>query len=54
MLFDLDTYVVVKTEAGDITVRVSSQSRVRVGDTVGLAVSADHVSWFDSGSGVRV
>ena len=49
-----DTYVVVKTEAGDITVRVSSQSRVRVGDTVGLAVSADHISWFDSGSGVRV
>ena len=49
-----DTYVVVKTAAGDITVRVSSQSRAKVGDAVGLAVSADHVSWFDSPSGVRL
>ena len=49
-----DTYVVVKTATGDITVRVSSQSKVRAGDSVGLAVAADHVSWFDSNSGVRV
>ena len=49
-----DTYVVVKTATGDITVRVSSQSRVRAGDSVGLVVAADHVSWFDSNSGVRV
>ena len=49
-----DTYVVVKTATGDIAVRVSSQSKVRAGDSVGLAVAADHVNWFDTISGMRV
>jgi multiple sugar transport system ATP-binding protein len=49
-----DTYVVVKTGVGDMTVRVSAQSRVRAGDAVGLQVAADHVNWFDAASGVRV
>ncbi|MES2949567.1 MAG: ABC transporter ATP-binding protein [Pseudomonadota bacterium] len=49
-----DTYVVVKTGAGDVTVRVSAQARVKAGDSVGLQVAADHVSWFDTGTGVRI
>jgi multiple sugar transport system ATP-binding protein len=49
-----DTFVVVKTGVGDMTVRVSAQSRVRAGDAVGLQVAGDHVNWFDAASGVRV
>ena len=49
-----DTYVVVKTATGDITLRVSAQSKLRAGDKVGLAVAKDHVSWFDAASGLRV
>jgi len=49
-----DTYVVVKTAAGDVTVRVSSQSTVKPGDRVALEVAAAHVSWFDASSGVRM
>ena len=49
-----DTYVVVKTAAGNVTVRVSAQANVKAGDRVGLGVAADHVSWFDAGTGVRI
>ncbi|MBU3740357.1 MAG: ABC transporter ATP-binding protein, partial [Rhodoferax sp.] len=49
-----DTYVVVRTAAGSVTVRTEPQSGLRVGDAVGLAVSAAHLSWFDSVSGVRL
>jgi multiple sugar transport system ATP-binding protein len=49
-----DTFVVLKTGVGDMTVRVSAQSRVRAGDAVGLQVATDHVNWFDVASGVRV
>ncbi len=49
-----DTYVVVKTAVGDITVRVSAQSKVKTGDAVGLEVAADHVNWFDAATGVRI
>ena len=49
-----DTYVVVKTAAGLVTVRVSSQSVVKPGDHVGLMASADHVSWFDAQNGYRL
>jgi multiple sugar transport system ATP-binding protein len=49
-----ETYVTVKTGVGDVTVRVSAQAKVKAGDSVGLAVSADHVNWFDAASGVRV
>jgi multiple sugar transport system ATP-binding protein len=49
-----DTYVVVKTAAGNVTVRVSAQANVKAGDRVGLHVAADHVSWFDAGTGVRI
>ncbi len=49
-----DTFVVVKTDAGDVTVRMSPQTQVRPGDAVGLEIQAARVSWFDAGSGVRV
>ncbi len=37
-----------------LTVRVSAQAKVKAGDSVGLAVAANHVNWFDAASGVRV
>ena len=49
-----DTYVVINTAAGVITVRTAPNVQVRPGDQVGLAVSAPHASWFDAQSGVRL
>nr|WP_315209038.1 ABC transporter ATP-binding protein [uncultured Albidiferax sp.] len=49
-----DTYVVVKTEAGLVTVRTAPQVSIKPGDTVGLQVAAGQVSWFDAKSGVRM
>ncbi|WP_394790511.1 ABC transporter ATP-binding protein [Rhodoferax sp.] len=49
-----DTYVVVKTEAGLVTVRTAPQSSVKPGDTVGLQVAGAQVSWFNEKSGVRL
>ena len=49
-----DTYVVVDTAAGKVTVRVSPQMQVRTGDSVGLDIQASHVTWFDQVSGLRL
>ncbi|MDZ4188418.1 MAG: ABC transporter ATP-binding protein [Hydrogenophaga sp.] len=49
-----DTYVVVKTAAGDVTVRTAPQVRVNPGDRVGLDVQVAHANWFDTSSGVRL
>jgi len=49
-----DTYVVVETPAGKLTVRSAPQTPVRPGDTVGLAVHSPQVSWFDTLSGLRL
>ena len=49
-----DTYVVVSTAAGNVTVRTAPMMQVRPGDRVGLAVSAGHASWFDEASGERL
>ncbi|MDP3708275.1 MAG: ABC transporter ATP-binding protein [Polaromonas sp.] len=49
-----DTFVVVKTAAGDITVRASPQTQAKPGDTVGLQISGAYVNWFDAASGVRL
>ncbi|QHE77774.1 ABC transporter ATP-binding protein [Hydrogenophaga sp. PBL-H3] len=49
-----DTFVVIKTEAGDVTVRTAPQVRVAPGDRVGLEVQALHVNWFDPDSGQRL
>ncbi len=49
-----DTYVVVDTPAGKVTVRAAPQTRVRPGDAVGLDIQADHVTWFDQTSTLRM
>ena len=49
-----DTFVVVKTDAGDVTVRTSPQTQARPGDAVGLEIQAARVNWFDAASGVRL
>jgi len=49
-----DTYVVVKTGVGLITVRTAPSTRVKVGDNVGLSVSASHNNWFDGQTGLRL
>jgi multiple sugar transport system ATP-binding protein len=49
-----DTYLVVNTAAGDLTVRVAPGSQVKPGDTVGLVADASQISWFDKTTGIRV
>ncbi len=49
-----DTYVVVKTTAGLITIRVAPSSTYKVGEQVGLTVSNKHNNWFDAKSGLRL
>ncbi len=49
-----DTYVVVDTPAGKMTVRAAPQTQVRPGDAVGLEIQAEHVSWFDQASGLAL
>ena len=49
-----DTFVVVKTDAGDVTVRMSPQTQAWPGDAVGLEIQIARVNWFDAGSGVRL
>jgi multiple sugar transport system ATP-binding protein len=49
-----DTYVVVKTAVGLITVREPANTKVAVGENVGLTVSGRHNNWFDKASGSRI
>jgi multiple sugar transport system ATP-binding protein len=49
-----DTYVVVKTGVGLITVRVAPNTVMKVGEHVGLTVSSKHNNWFDAQSGLRL
>ena len=49
-----DTYVVVKTAAGLMTIRVAPNSTYKVGEQVGLTVSNKHNNWFDAKSGLRL
>jgi len=49
-----DTYVVVRTAVGLISVRTPPSTQVKVGDTVGMTVSARHNNWFDASSGLRL
>jgi multiple sugar transport system ATP-binding protein len=42
-----DTYVVVKTAVGLITVRAPANTKINVGDHTGLTVSGRHNNWFD-------
>ena len=49
-----DTYVVVKTSAGLITVRAPANTKVAVGETVGMTVSGRHNNWFDAQDETRI
>jgi multiple sugar transport system ATP-binding protein len=49
-----DTYVIVKTLAGDVTLRCAPQAGVRPGDHVGLAANAAAASWFHPETGQRL
>ncbi len=49
-----DTYVVVKTAVGLLTVRVAPNTSYRVGEQTGLTVSSRHNNWFDAHSGLRI
>ena len=49
-----DTYVVVDTPAGKMTVRAAPQTQVRPGYAVGLEIQAEHVSWFDQASSLAL
>jgi multiple sugar transport system ATP-binding protein len=49
-----DTYVVIKTAVGPITVRVPPNTSIKVGEQTGLTVSSKHNNWFDADSGVRL
>ncbi len=49
-----DTYVVVQTEAGVITVRAAANTKIQVGQNIGLTVNNRHNNWFHPTSGVRL
>jgi multiple sugar transport system ATP-binding protein len=49
-----DTYVVVKTEAGELTVRTTPATGLRPGQQVGLRVQCAQLSWFNRQSGLRL
>ena len=49
-----DTYVMVDTAAGSVTLRTDAQTRVQPGDHVGLAVAPANAHWFDAKSEERL
>ncbi len=49
-----DTYVVIKTGVGLVTVRTPPSTVVKVGDNVGMTVSGNHNNWFDAQSSLRL
>ena len=49
-----DTYVVVKTAAGLMTVRAPANTKIQVGETACMTVSGRHNNWFDRASGQRI
>jgi multiple sugar transport system ATP-binding protein len=49
-----DTFVVLQTTAGKVTVRVAPQSQVQVGQHCGLHIDFARTHWFDAASGSRV
>ncbi len=49
-----DTYVVVDTPEGAVTVRVSPDAACRVGETVALHLATDAPSWFNPATGQRL
>ncbi len=49
-----DTFVVVQTTYGPVTVRANANTRVAPGERVGLQPQAHEAHWFDAQSGQRI
>jgi multiple sugar transport system ATP-binding protein len=49
-----DTYVVVKTAVGLITVRAPANTKIQIGESVGMTVSGRHNNWFDQTTELRM
>ena len=49
-----DTFVVLDTQAGKLTVRCTPDTPVRPGDAVGLGFNPHQVNWFDKTTGLRL
>ena len=49
-----DTYVVVQTAVGLITLRAPANTRLDIGEQVGMTVSDQHNNWFEKVSGRRI
>ena len=49
-----DTYVVVKTKVGLITVRAPANTKIQIGETTGMTVSGRHNNWFDPKTEQRI
>jgi len=49
-----DTYVVVRTPAGDMTSRTKPHAPMKEGDPIGLEISGRHTNWFDATTGLRL
>ena len=49
-----DTYVVLKTAVGLITVRAPANTKIAIGEHIGMTVSGRHNNWFDKKTGGRI
>jgi multiple sugar transport system ATP-binding protein len=49
-----DTYVVVRTPAGDLTSRTKPHAPLKEGDPIGLEISGKHTNWFHCTTGLRL
>ena len=49
-----DTYVVLKTAVGLITVRAPANTKIAIGEHIGMTVSGRHNNWFDKKTGLRI
>ena len=49
-----DTYVVVDTPQGALTLRSGAETRLQPGEAVGLSVDASRAHWFDMGTESRI
>ncbi len=49
-----DTYVVVDTPQGALTLRCGAETRLQPGQAVGLTVDTSRIHWFDAGTESRI
>lgn len=48
-----DTYITLETTAGNVTLRGDPMQATQIGDTVGIAIDANQLHWFDA-DGLRI